>query len=317
METQPKTESLFERMSKISREQGSEAARLRSQGLEVETVGDILSNIGASSPPDSADPPRQGDEGLSGPPSSLPGIGDNNPPEPTPFELVQTEILDLYDEAKNWCDGEPITLEAQAAEVAKLRDMIRAAEKKAEELRVELVKPLDTAKKEIQDRFNPLIQKDKGKTALAKAACNRALAPYLKKKDDEQREEALRLAAQAETAAAEAAAAARAAAQTGNLEQMERAEELIDAAKDTAKVAKWADKAKPQVEGLHKAVGMRSVWRAEMTDPGKALAHYRATRPGDLKEWLREMARKDVAAGLHRPADAIPGFTIIEDRVPA
>ena len=45
--------------------------------------------------------------------------------------------------------------------------------------------------------------------------------------------------------------------------------------------------------------------------------HWLARNPGELKEWLREMARKDVAAGLHYPADAIPGFTIIEDRVPA
>lgn len=314
MTDKPKTESLFERMSKkLAEQQTSEADKLRAQGLEVETVGDIIQNgSAANTPPDRASPPRQ-DVPVDG----LPGIGDNNPPPPTPFETVQQEILDLYDEAKNWCDGEPITTPGQAESVGKLRDMIRAAEKRAEELRVELVKPLDTAKKEIQDRFNPLIQKDKGKTALAKAACNKALAPYLKKLDDEQRARSIELARLAEERAAEAAAAARAAAQTGNLEQMEKAEELIDAAKDTAKVAKLADQEKPQVAGLTKAIGMKSVFRAEMIDPGKALAHYRATRPGDLKEWLREMARKDVAAGLHYPADAIPGFTIIEDRVPA
>lgn len=301
--------SLFERMVEAT----STAERLRAQGIEVETVGDIIENGSATIPPhDRADPPRQ-----DAVPAVLPGIGDNNPPPPTPFEAIQQEILDLYDEAKNWCDGEPITTPGQAESIGKLRDMIRAAEKRAEELRVELVKPLDTAKKEIQDRFNPLIQKDKGKTSMAKAACNQALAPYLKKLDDEQRERSLELARLAEQRQAEAAAAARVAAQTGNLEHMEKAEELIDAAKDTEKVAKLADKAKPQVAGLNKAIGMKSVFRAEMTNPGAALAHYRARNPGELKEWLREMARKDVAAGLHYPADAIPGFTIIEDRVPA
>lgn len=314
MTDEPVTGTLFERMSAISKGVPStEAERLRAQGVEVETVGDILDGGANNSPPDRADPPRQGASEV----DSLPGIGDNNPPEATPFELVQTEILDLYDEAKNWCDGEPITTAGQAEQVAKLRDMIRAAEKRAEELRVELVKPLDVAKKEIQDRFNPLIQKDKGKTSLAKAACNKALAPYLKKLDDEQRQRAMELAALAEQRQAEAAAAARIAAQTGNLEHMEKAEELVNAAKDTAKIANLADKEKPQIEGLKKAVGMKSVFRAEMTDPAAALAHYRARNPGELKEWLREMARKDVAAGLHYPADAIPGFTIIEDRVPA
>lgn len=313
MNDQPKTESLFERMSKRMAEQTPEADKLRAMGLEVETVGDIIQNgSAANTPPDCASPPRQ-DVPVDG----LPGIGDNNPPPPTPFEAVQQEILDLYDEAKNWCDGEPITTPGQAESVGKLRDLIRAAEKRAEELRVELVKPLDAAKKEVQDRFNPLIQKDKGKTALAKAACNKALAPYLKKLDDEQRQRSIELANLAAQRAEEAQAAARVAAQTGNLEHMEKAEELIDAAKDTAKVAKLADQAKPQVAGLNKAIGMRSIWRAEMNDPGKALAHYRATKPGELKEWLREMARKDVAAGKHYPADAIPGFTIIEDRVPA
>lgn len=301
--------SLFERMVEAT----STAERLRAQGIEVETVGDIIENGSATIPPhDRADPPRQ-----DAVPDVLPGIGDNNPPPPTPFEAIQQEILDLYDEAKNWCDGEPIQNEDQAEAIGKLRGLIIAAAKRAEELRVELVKPLDTAKKEIQDRFNPLIQKEKGKTELAKAACNKALAPYLKKKDDEQRAEAARLQVLADERAAEAAAAARVAAQTGNLEHMEKAEELIDAAKDTEKVAKLADKAKPQVAGLNKKIGMKSVFRAEMTNPGAALAHYRARNPGELKEWLREMARKDVAAGLHYPADAIPGFTIIEDRVPA
>ena len=35
--------------------------------------------------------------------------GHNNPPEQTPFELVAGRINDLYTEAKNWLDGEPVT----------------------------------------------------------------------------------------------------------------------------------------------------------------------------------------------------------------
>ena len=40
-------------------------------------------------------------------------IGDNVPPEPTPFDLSWAEITDLFDEAKLWMDGEPVATQAQ------------------------------------------------------------------------------------------------------------------------------------------------------------------------------------------------------------
>jgi hypothetical protein len=119
-----------------------------------------------------------------------PPLGDNNPPEPTPIEITAKEVNDLYDEAKLWLDGEPIVTVGQASEVAELRKRIQAAAKAGEERRVAEAKPFDEAKKKVQDAYNPLIHKDKGKTALALSALNTALAPYLAELDRQQRAEA-------------------------------------------------------------------------------------------------------------------------------
>ena len=115
-------------------------------------------------------------------------IGHNQPPpEPTPFEVISAKIQDLYEEAKNWCDGEPISTQGQADEVSKLMNMIREAEKEADKLRKDEVAPLDEAKKEVQDRYNPLIGKTTkitGKTVMALDACKAALSddqPYIEK----------------------------------------------------------------------------------------------------------------------------------------
>lgn len=253
--------------------------------LEVETVGDLL-----------------------------PPIGHNNPPEPTPYEKIKQEIDDLYAEAKNWFDGEPITTEGQAAEVAKLREKLRGAAKRAEEQRKLEAKPFDDGKAEVQERYNPLIQKDRGRTDLAIKSCNSALKPYLDEIDRKQREAALEAQRAAQQAAHEAQKAAHAAAETNDLGKRETAEQMIANAKSLVADAARAEKAKPQVkaEGAARAVGMKSVFNAVMLDPAAAIQHYRETQPAALKAWMQEQADKDVRAG----ARVIPGFRVDEERVP-
>lgn len=46
----------------------------------------------------------------------------------SPFELSKETIEDLYSEAKNWLDGEPVATQEQADEIQKLLRMIQAAE---------------------------------------------------------------------------------------------------------------------------------------------------------------------------------------------
>lgn len=241
------------------------------------------------------------------------GLGHNQPPEPTPFEAVKAEIEDLYAEAKGWLDGEPVATEGQAEAIGKLRDLLRAASKRAEELRKQEAKPFDDGKAEVQARYNPLIQKDRGTVDLAVKACNAALAPYLRKKDDELREAARLEQRRAAKLAQEARDAAQAAARSADLTERESAEDLLAQAKDAVASMQRAEKAKPRVPGAARAIGLKSVWTPELTDPAAAIEHYRKVQPAALKEWMLEQARKDVRAGSRH----IPGFQITEDKVPA
>lgn len=119
------------------------------------------------------------------------GMGHNNPPEPTPFELSRSEAVDLFDEAKNWCDGEPVASQEQADALTALLDQIKAATKRADERRKEEARPHDEAKAGIQARYNELIGDTKttgqGILVLATGAARKVLQPWLQKVEDEKR----------------------------------------------------------------------------------------------------------------------------------
>ena len=153
-------------------------------------------------------------------------IGHNAPP--TPFDEIKTRIEDLYAEAKQWLDGEPVTTQDQANALNTLENRIREAAKEAEALRKGEVKPLDDAKAEIQERFNALIGETKtvtGKTVMAIAAIKSALKPYLLELDRIQRETAAKAREEAEKAE-QAARAAMQSREADNLEQREEADDL-------------------------------------------------------------------------------------------
>src|SRR5690606_8920199 len=104
--------------------------------------------------------------------------------QPRPFDLIQEEINDLYMEARNWADGEPITNEEMHDAVDLLLTKIHEAGKRAEAARVEEKRPYDEAIDEIQTRFNALIgntKKVKGKVVLAKEALSALLLPWREK----------------------------------------------------------------------------------------------------------------------------------------
>jgi hypothetical protein len=97
---------------------------------------------------------------------------------------------------------------------------------------------------------------------------------------------------------------------SGNLTAQEDAERLLKAASAAEKDAARAERQKAHATGGERAVGLRSVWIAELTDAREALRHYRERAPLLLKEWLLEQARADVRAGIR----SIPGFAITEER---
>lgn len=244
-------------------------------------------------------------------------IGHNHPPadaEPTPFEMSEVEIGDLFAEAKNWLDGEPVSSQAQADAVSKLIDDLRKAGKLADERRVAENKPFDDGKAEVQARYAPLISDTKsikGKVPLAIEMAKKALTPWLQKLEEEKAAAAKKAreeAEAAERAAQEALAAARAA---DDLSKREEAEKLLAQAKTAEAVADKAENAKAHATGGSKAMGLRSVWRAEMTDPRAAAAHYWQTRRPDVDAFFQGLADADVRAGKRD----IPGFMIAETRV--
>jgi hypothetical protein len=226
----------------------------------------------------------------------------NNPPEPTPFELITQEINDLFDEAKHWADGEPIADEATHDAISKLYDSLHDAGKRADALRVEEKKPHDDAVKEIQGRYNPFIQDKKGKVAMGKSALGDLLAAWRKKKADEAAAKAREIAAQAAEEQRKAQAAMQAT--SGNLEARVEAEQLVENAKAWEKAANRANKA--ATTGL----GLRTVWCSEVQDVVAALDWAYARDEGRFLALVKDMADEAVRSGVR----SIPGVKIWDEK---
>jgi hypothetical protein len=237
-----------------------------------------------------------------------PHIGHNNPPK-SPYEAAKERIEELYTEAKGWLDGEPIASQAQADAIQKLMRLIQEAEKVAESHRKAEAQQFDDGKAEVQARYNPLIQKDKGLTARAVSACKSALAPWLKKLDDEQRAaaELARKEAEEKRLAALEAMRQRDAA---NLAEREAAEALLAEAKKAEADAKKAENAKPQAKGAGRAASLRTYYVATVTDYKAFARHLWVEHPEVFEPFLDEIASKMASAGSRE----LPGVSIAEDR---
>lgn len=227
--------------------------------------------------------------------------GHNAPPEVVIFQ----EIDDLFMEAKNWADGEPITSQEMADAITTLREGIHEAGKKADALRVEEKKPHDDAAKAVQDKYNPYVQPKKGRVDMAKSALDALLTPWRTRVAAEKAAEAARIAAAAEAARRTAQEAMQASA--GNLAEREAAEELLADAKALEKTARRSEKA--ATTGL----GLRTVWEAVLENEEVAM------------DWCWGRARAEVLAVAQRNADElvrsgvrqVPGFRVVERKVAA
>lgn len=234
-------------------------------------------------------------------------------PNARPFDLFKQEIEDLYGEAKNWLDGEPIATQAQADAVQTLMRRIQQVAKDTDAERVKENKPFDDGKKEVQERYAPLISDTKavkGKTVLATDFCKKALAPWLKKLADQQEAEAKAARETAAKAAAEAAEAIRQANESGNLSAREEAEQVVDKAKAAEIMAKAAEKARPQATGYGRAATLRTTYKPVLTDVRAACRHFFAENPEAFNAVVQKMAEDQVAAGRRE----IPGFDIVTEQ---
>lgn len=234
-------------------------------------------------------------------------IGANGPPEPipvNPFDGLKVHLEDTLIEARNFADGEPVTTEAMDKAVKQLIDDLNEGAAAAEALRVEEKAPLDKRIADIQDRFNvyiaPLKNKTPGKIPLAIEALKACRKPYLDKLQADIDAAAKKAREEADAAIALAAAAAREA-DVGDFSAREAVEELVVTARAAERVATATSKAKVS--------GLRTVWRAELTDRKAALLHYLTAQPDEIVSLLCRLADRDVREGKR----SLPGFDVIAE----
>ena len=239
-------------------------------------------------------------------PVAIPAPGHNNPPKPTPYEAAEKLVTDLYGEARLWLDGAVVDNADLADGIKNLKDELAKAGKVAENARKVEKKPFDDGAKEVQERYKPLLER----IEQAVKACNNALTPWLQKLAREQEEKIRAARAEAEEKARIAAEAMRAAEAT-NLAAREQAEALAQAAKDAEKLASKAEKQTANVAGHSgRATGLRTFYRAEMTDEIAALRHYWTHNRAEIVDLLVGIANRQASATCKE----IPGFNIIEEK---
>lgn len=239
-------------------------------------------------------------------------IGHNQPPE-TPFDISKQVISDLYEEAKNWLDGEAIASQAQADEVQKLMRRIQAAEKEADDRRKEEARAHDEAKAKIQERYNELIGSTKsvtGMTVRAISACKSVLTPWLVKIDQENRRKAEEAMAEAKAKMQEALEAVRQRDGT-DLGKVEAFEAAAKDAKEAEAEARRLGSAKARAKGEGRAVGLRDYYSPEITEPAVFARHLWTTHRSDMDAFLAKMAEKIVASGVRH---GIPGVVVHAER---
>lgn len=243
-----------------------------------------------------------------------PGIGHNQPPEPTPFDLSEQEIENLYEEALHWLDGEKVTTEEHCKAVQKIMSDMRAAAKLADDRRTAENIPFDEGKKAVQAKYAPLIadtKSVKGKAVLAIDACKKAMQPFMEAKEREAQEAARKARAEADRRAAEALEAMRAS-QVDDLAARENAERLLSDAKFLERQAVKAEKAPASVKGgTGRASSLRTVYEHEITDMREFARWCWVNQKPEMDEFFNGLAKTMVGYGKRD----IPGVTVHERKV--
>lgn len=217
-------------------------------------------------------------------------IGHNMPP---PFEAWSIHIEELFEVANGI--GEAANDEQEAA-LDSLMDDFRKAKRDADKERAAEKKPHDDAAKAVQEKWKPLLNR----CDIALDHIKKALTPYRAAKV-KAIEEAARKAR--EEAAAKQAEALASFASTDLDDRYEA--ELI------AKQAKAAQVAANKLERT--ATGLRTVWRAEVTNRKDALLHYIKTQPEAFEALVQSLADRDARNEATRRD--IPGITFHSEKV--
>lgn len=256
------------------------------------------------------------------------GIGGNNPPPEAAMPkidgrtAIEAHADDLLLEAANWADGFVIENQTQADTISTLLRKLQDAAKLVDDGAAKEKKPLNDAINEISTWQNGYTAKGLKKTPdgkLTKAilATGNMTTAWLRKLDDERRAREQEAAAAAHKAAQEAIEA-RAEAKAGtDMAAMDTAEDMLSSARDLLKQAEGVAKEKVRTGGGEgfRAVGLRSIWSAEITDQKAALLHYIKASPDDFRDLVQQLASRDARNEATRRA--IPGVKFIEEKVAA
>ena len=216
-------------------------------------------------------------------------IGGNNPPRHEAFMMALEEVRV---EAGNFLNGEPIENEGQASAVGVIMASARDIKRDADKARKEDKQPHLDAGKAVDASYKPVITKADD---IIKAA-QQPLAAYLAKKERGQELAAQKACEEAERKAKEALEAERASA--GSVEAVEAARAKQKEAEQAQKAANRAEKAKPNIGGTTRAIGLRSRQVAIVEDYRELLLHVAKTDKPALDTFLDEYARKALSSKL-------------------
>lgn len=234
-----------------------------------------------------------------------PAAGHNNPPEetdPDPFDTLNTAIEDLFLEAQNWLDGEPISNEKQAEAVTTLKGLIADVKKSAETEQKAESRPHYEAHKAAIARWKPMIEKADKAVRVA----NRALTPWLEMLQAEQKRKADEARAAAEAAAEALRKERDEAFKSSSIFDDDAVEERERELKEAEKAARRAMKETASINTGAGRASLRTHWLVSVTDARDLLMHYMRTDPDWLKSLIRERAEKEVRAGTRN----LPGCRI-------
>lgn len=213
-------------------------------------------------------------------------IGHNAPPPHLGF-IQQAD--DLKTEAKAWLDGSEIKTQAEAEKVALLVEMATKLDKAAETARVEITKPLDVQKAAVMDDFRPVGQTCTLIKDAAKKATTKWLLAEKARKDEIERIERERL--EVERIALLAATKT-----AQSLEDIEAAQQAITEHMGATKALERSEKATVKVSGGGRAMGLRTVWEADVIDAKALVMWFWQNRCADITAWCAAEALKEVRA---------------------
>lgn len=199
----------------------------------------------------------------------------NNPPASEAFAMA---INDLFAEAKNFLDGNPIENEAQADALGDILSGMKALLRDSEKSRKEEKQPHLDAGKAVDTKWKEV--QEPAKLTIAEAT--KPLTVWRVKVQAEKDAEAERLREEAKAKELEALEARTAAT---SLEDAEKAEELIKRADIAKKTANKIDRG---------ATGLRTSWDAQVLDYGALLKWIKQNRADDLCEFLNTFAHRNI-----------------------